>query len=300
MVFPIELLQGNTLYCSELQLREYKEILKCTYGEDIDKASFVRTVSEILARVASEHKTFFLNEIGIVDVFRLLIKIRSISLGNEIQIKLGENRSASIDIDKLDEIIQPKLKKYEGLSITQSNTELVFASPSLGKSLNETTNGSHLFLKRVTLHHNKTKQTFNINTTDEASLLLNKITAKHLIQFENAFQDYTDTINSINFIEHISTELILPFIPTLDNLIWYTKFLFNEPLETLYNNIFYLAKLGNMSPEYMEKCSPGEYIYFSKQLEQSIRETSGQGSTDEMTINEDIDGMDENFDDIDE
>ncbi len=57
---------------------------------------------------------------------------------------------------------------------------------------------------------------------------------------------------------------------------WFVKLFFSEPLNTLYDNIFYLSYKANMNSEYIESCTPGEYIYFIKKLEQILHEQSQQ------------------------
>ena len=54
----------------------------------------------------------------------------------------------------------------------------------------------------------------------------------------------------------------------ISNLGIILKLLFGEQLLTLYSNIFNLCSQGNLTPEYIENCTPGEYILFVKKIEE--------------------------------
>mgnify|MGYP000222916683 CR=1 FL=1 len=70
----------------------------------------------------------------------------------------------------------------------------------------------------------------------------------------------------------------------IKNLCTFIKLLFNDQLLSIYENIFALCKLGNFTPEYIENCTPGEYILFVKKLEQ-LNKTNTQQPSNDMNIN---------------
>jgi hypothetical protein len=88
------------------------------------------------------------------------------------------------------------------------------------------------------------------------------------------------TFNRINLISHIpgigDRQLFFNLnIRNLENLL---KLLFGEPLLSLYENIFSLSKIGNISPNYIEECTPGEYHLFVKRLELSQQTNNSNDS----------------------
>ena len=83
--------------------------------------------------------------------------------------------------------------------------------------------------------------------------------------------------------------LIFCFFIAQFNECWFVKLLFAEPLDVLYDNMYYLSNIGRMDLGYLESCTPGEYTYFVKKLEQSLNteQTSPDSSFDDTVLPED-------------
>ena len=74
-------LSKETLICSELQVKDYKELLKASYGEDINKLIFVETLCEIFAKTTNKPTEYF-KKLNIIDLFCLLLDVRINSQGD--------------------------------------------------------------------------------------------------------------------------------------------------------------------------------------------------------------------------
>ena len=87
--------------------------------------------------------------------------------------------------------------------------------------------------------------------------------------------------NKTNFLEKYQTKQRLTFVPSIDEVIWYTKLVFSEPLNVLYDNMFYLSHYGHIDIKSLETLSPGEYIYMTKTLEKTLSQKNSSEPTDQ-------------------
>jgi hypothetical protein len=285
MIFAIRLSNNHTLHCSELKVKHYKEILKATYGEDIDETSFLQTLSDVLCSVIDKPKEFFLNDVSTFDLLYLIIELRNQSLGNELGLTIKDKKTVTLNLQLVLNDIKDFCKIYENKFVEEANVKLKFSLPSVNRLLDQNQDESLYFLKNVKIKSDQEILTF-INSNEEAKSVLDNISAKHVIKFRELFGEFLADLNEINFLKRYNVDTILGFVPTITNLIWFTKLLFNESLDVFYSNLFYLAKLGNMNPEYIENCAPGEYIYFVKQLEQSLSANNRSDTHDDLPTDE--------------
>lgn len=285
MVFAIQLNQQCTLHCSELKVKHYKEILKATYGEDNDETSVVQTLSIVLSSIIDKPKEYFLNELSIFELLYLVIELRNQSLGNELGLTIKDKKTVTLNLQIVLNDLKEFCKKYNNKFIEETNIKLQFGLPSANRLMNSTEEESNYFLKSVIVASEKETAT-NISSNEEAKEILNTVSAKLVIKFQEAFNEFITDLNQIDFLKRYKVDTVLGFVPTIANLIWFIKLIFNESLEVFYSNLFYLAKLGNMNPEYIENCAPGEYIYFVKQLEQSLSSNNRSDNHEDLPTDE--------------
>ena len=97
---------------------------------------------------------------------------------------------------------------------------------------------------------------------------------------------------SLNFLEIYNiTDTTLNFIPTISNLIWYTKLLYEEPLDVFYKNFFYMSYYGHMNSSYLDNISIGEYNFFVNCLRNALAPEKSQTNTNdspEEDLGEDV------------
>ena len=285
MVFAIKLSEDSVLHCSELKVKHYKEILKATYGEDNDEASVLQTLSIVLSSIIDKPKEFFLNELSIFQLLYIVVELRNQSLGNELGLTIKDKKTVTLNLQIVLNELKRFCQKYNNKFVEETNIKLQFGLPSVNRLLTPSEDESSYFLKTVKVTNGKELIT-NISSNDEAKKVLDTVSAKLVIKFREAFDEFINDLKELNFLKRYKVDTVLGFTPTVDNLIWFIKLIFNESLEVFYSNLFYLAKLGNMNPEYIENCAPGEYIYFVKQLERSLSSSSHSDTHGDLPTDE--------------
>jgi len=113
----------------------------------------------------------------------------------------------------------------------------------------------------------------HIKTINDARRILNSLNAKEGNLLITNFYNIAKFINSQNAFDRykINTTEKLRFVPNSTSFIWFVKLMYGDSLDSIYNNIFMLSKYANMSPEYLESCTPGEYMFFVKRLEEDFK-----------------------------
>lgn len=286
-------LSSSKLICSELTVSDYKQILKCSFGDEPDLELFSETICDIIAKLTNKAPEF-IKSLPISDLLCILIDLRLKSMGDVVTVSLkNEDNSMSLDLNlsTIKEDIKQFYKPFCCSKIIQKDLEIVLSIPSV-EMLSTKTNEEYLyFIKSVLLK----KNTFEISNIEEASALFEKISAKVASQIISHCRQFIESVKELNLLaRYQGIEQKLGFVPTIENLLWFVKLLFNEPLDAFYDNIFYLCKHVNMSAEYIESCTPGEYIYFTKKLEASIA-AQNQGNSQQSDYQQSSDGFPEDL-----
>lgn len=286
-------LSNASLICTELNVADYKELLKCTFGDEPDINVFSETICDILGKL-STHPAEFIKSLPISDVFCLLIDLRLRSMGDTVAVSLkSDDKQISLDLN-LSSIREDINKFYEPFccsKITQKDLEIILSIPSVEMLSTKTEDEYLYFIKSVSLKKNQ----FEICNVQEASALFEKISAKVASQIISHCREFIESVKELNLLaRYKGITQTLGFIPTIENMLWFTKLLFNEPLDTFYDNIFYLAKHVNMTPSYIESCTPGEYIYFVRKLEASFA-AQNQGNQQQTNHDQNSDAFPEDL-----
>lgn len=282
MVTSVTLPNNDVLFLSELTVSSYKEILKSIYEDDGDVSDvkgFLNNLSYILSKHTSKPPNYFLQDISILDLFYLVIESRIQSLGNEVSLsvtKLSTNKRStlSFNLDRTKLEIKSFNKKFLDTNIEGSGFNLSFGIPNAEKLLEHTDNEYLYFLKKFSIIKNNKNSISNVFDIKSAELILNKISVKKTNEFITKFEEFVEENQKIDFLKNYKVNETLRLVLSSEYLLWFTKLIFNEPLDVFYNNLFYLSKSANMSPSYIEQCSPGEYIYFVKKLQSIIEQES--------------------------
>lgn len=286
-------LSGLKLICSELTVADYKQILKCSFGDEPDLQLFSETICDVVGKLTNK-PIEFIKSLPISDVLCILIDLRLRSMGDIVTVSLTkDNNQTSLDLNlvAIRDDIKAFYKPFCSSKINQKDLEIVLSVPSI-EMLSTKTNEEYLyFIKSVALK----KTTFEIVDTEEASALFEKISAKIASQIISHCGQFIKSVKELNLLSRYEgVEQKLGFVPTLENLLWFVKLLFNEPLDVFYDNIFYLSKHVNMTPSYIESCTPGEYIYFTKKLEASIA-AQNQGREQQTDYQQSSEGFPEDL-----
>jgi hypothetical protein len=286
MRFPVYL-PAKRVVCNELSLNHYKDLLKASYGDEPSYDVFIMTVNKILLEVIEE-PIEFLENLSLLEVYLLLLKLRIQSMGDSAKIVVTqEEKQTTIELN-LEQIYQDLFEyliEFDNKYIESNNTKLSFKIPSLKKLLSEQNFDNYfLFFNSITIKNNKT---LVFDTLTESQIFFDKLPAKLSSKFISFYETASKNLQQLNLIEHYNIDnAVLTFNLTIDSFIWFTKLLFNESLESFYNNIFYLSYLGHLSSTYLENsCTPGEYIYFVKKMQETLAlknsKSSNTNSADE-------------------
>ena len=266
-------LSTEIVLCDELKVKLYKELLKCTYGDEPNKIIFVETLYEILSSATNKPLEYF-KKLNIIDLFCLLLDTRINSQGDICKVVVTNNdkqMNLELNLNYIRSELSDVLTNLSSVNVVQNDIEVVFECPSMERSCQEAEEEYLYFIKGVRAEVNGETKFAHITTNEQAKLLFEKVSPKVSLQIIERFQKLIDVISNTNFLSRYGlTEQKLIFFPSIDNFIWFTKLIFNESLETFYDNLFYLSHLGHMSTEYIENANVGEYNYFVSCLQRTL------------------------------
>lgn len=265
-------LSNQDIVADELKVCLYKDLLKCCYGENVNSIIFVETLCEILSKIANTTSDYFKN-LNIIDVFCFLLDTRINSQGNECNlILLEDDRKSTINLN-LNHLRNEIAEMQNSLKtkITFGFLTITFECPSLRRLLGVSDIEYTSFIKAVEINQNGNTLTKEVSSNEEAIEILDKLSPKLLIEVVTNFTQFAEKVTNINFLSRYGIKNgNLTFIPSIESLIWFTKIMFNENLETLYTNIFNLACISKIDSNYIENCAVGEYLYFVSCLQKEL------------------------------
>ena len=288
MRFPIKLDSSNTILCSELTLLEYKEILKVIYGDEPCKETFIETITALLAQVSNRDQEFY-KQLNIIELLLILIKLRVQSMGDSttVNLKKQENQtSLELRLDWMAEDLEMFNSQFVAKRIEQKAFDIILAPPSITK-LQESVEDEYLyFIKAVYIKESKTLVPVLDNASAKA--FFEKLPAKVAASVIGYFEAFVKELKNVNFLSRYGiVEQALLFIPSIDSLLWFAKLMYTESLESFYENIFYLSYYGHMDGKFLNSCTPGEYIYFAKKLQEILAQQKSTHPIDNQNVHGD-------------
>jgi hypothetical protein len=288
----------NTLY-KELKVKHLKVIYKCLLGDEPDPFIVQNNINNILSNITSLTLPD-IEDLNFVDYFLLLFELRCTSIGNIISAELPDtsNYKLQINIYKFTETLL-NFKVNELLaSDSIDNIKIYYRLPTLLEVSKLIENNTVEDIYTTLLDKIVIKDTeINLKNLDKKSIItiLENLPAKTTYTIASKAYTVLEKFNEINLLSHIPeiADRCLYFNFNIKNLILLLKLLFGDQLLSLYENIFALCKMGNFTPEYIENCTPGEYLLFYKKLEQIRSQQTTPNQSSNLNIN-----TNSNFDDI--
>jgi hypothetical protein len=279
-------LDEKPYYFKELKVKHLKIIYKCLLGDDLEPSPVFANITPILAYLTNNDINT-INQLSFINYFKLLFEIRCNSIGNLIFVELTDtiNTKVEINIYKFIEILneidlRDLLKEY-----SYENFSFSLRLPSILdlQQFPETPTLENLykfFIKEIKIK-GKTISLLQLNSQEKEEIL-ELIPAKTTSIIVNKVQEVLGKFNDVNLLSKTYglQDKKLPFNLNIRNLTSIIKVLFGEQLLPLYENIFGLCKVGNFTPEYIEDCTPGEYLLFVKKLEAMNQQDSQQQNTE--------------------
>lgn len=283
----------------ELKLSEYRQLLKCFLGEEIDSVSIFNNTDQILQKVTNLNLKDIKN-LSFIDYFLLLFSIRQISIGGNIQLFVLDNEQKQIKIDlNIQHLID------EVSSITEDNIltvetiddyKVVFRVPSLHELIYSQKTPEQsvfvFFLKSLnTLNFNLNLEDFSYQEREE---IFKNLPIKITTTLIKKVQQFIKKLSTTNLLAKINNDKFtntLPFLLNPEILGFIVKLVYNTSLENIYDYIFALAKVANLSSTFLDNCSPGEFYLFTKKLELLNAQQTQSSSQDNETSNSTKDNL---------
>lgn len=260
LVTPIKI-KDKLFYFSELNVQDYKIILKGLLEEPINTFNLIFNVNKILQKITTLSLEELLN-LNLLEYLNLLVNIRSSSIGNKIfAVHQDKDKKTKLEIplnqtiNELDKII----KIFNPIFYKENDITIYFNIPSIKDLLYSNMS----YIEKISY---KDKDYYNVNEE-----FVNNLPAKYIKVINNNILKINEQVEQYYFynspVEFFSIKLSLNE-KIYSNII---KILFNENLASIYENIFYLSKICNLDSAYLENCTYGEFKIFVKKAEEMLR-----------------------------
>ena len=242
----------------ELNVKDYKIILKCLLGDTLDVPALFLNLNNILLKITNLKKEELYN-LNIIEYFLLLLSIRTNSIGGIIFATYNGEKKINLQIP-LNEIIEELtyfLENYQPFTINIKNISTVVTLPKIKDFL---VKEDQSFIEDISINNTV------VNIEQLPVSVYKKINDKISLLKNN--------INNLYFYKPVIEDYIIKFTSNLKEYVSLIKILFNENLLSVYDNIFYLSKVSNFSAEYLENCTYGEFKLFVKKTENLYKNTT--------------------------
>jgi hypothetical protein len=270
----IKLFSDLKITFHEINLQQYINLLKCFFGDNIVPEIIFSNTDYILKQIIAT-KSIDLKTISFIDYILLLIYIRAVSIGDTLFLNLQDEKFHTLKLElSLDRFISNITKQ-----IPKINTQIDFNIckiqldyPSIFELLHFEQSKDYsilnIFIKKIITNNNE----INLNEFNfaEKDIIVQKLPVKVISILNKNITEIIEQLNKINLLQDYikSIDKSLPFTINTQILGFITKLIFNNSLENIYENIFVLAKAGNLQSNFLYNCSPGEFFLYVKKLEE--------------------------------
>lgn len=269
-------LSDKEIFYNEFKVYQHKKLLKCFIGDKAQPDILIKNLNDIIFENTSLTEKD-ISQLSFIDYFLLILYFRYTSIGDLIfaEIHTDQKIKLEISISKLinefNNFLQPNLLQ----TTTLNDLKINYTIPniySVIKLQNKSIQSNFFlyFIKNIIVNN----QTINISelSDQDVQTVFDNLPAKITAQIIKQTSHIVKTINNFNILTFLpGLKEKIYFNLNIDNFCTLIKLLFGGDLLSLYENIFALCKYGNLSPEYIEQCTPGEYLFFVKKLEELAR-----------------------------
>jgi hypothetical protein len=257
------------IYCYELPVRLYKVILKALLSDTFD-LEVLNNLNNVISKITNLTLDE-VNNLNFVEYFILLIYIRAINVSGYLPLIMSNK-----DSDKKTNLSVNLYNTLESLSKLLTNKDTLFFDGGIAltvglpnyKKIIEDTSSYTFFIKKITINDNV------FTTSDDILQIVKILTPSALTNIRNYEKEIAKILKDIFFFKTNVEQFCIPYDIKLDEQYFLIQLLFGDDLSVFYSDMFYLAKYANISLEYLENCTPGEFKIFAKNLEASIKESS--------------------------
>ena len=276
LISTADLLQSS-LDFKELDLKQYRQLLKCFLGDEVYTDLIFNNTDNIIKELTSlSYKQ--INNLNFLDYCLLLFTIRQVSIGDTVSLYAEDIEQKQLKIDlRISKVIEQIIdKKIVDLLIPETIDQcyLEYRLPSIREILilekeKDIYSFYTFFLKSIKF----SKSTINLEdyTFKEREEIIQKIPVKvmtGLTKRTHAIVEYCNKINLLQSLNNKTFDKKLYLTLNSQIIAFVIKLIYNTSLESIYELMFALSKAANFSCSFLDDCSPGEFYFFTKKLEE--------------------------------
>lgn len=292
LISAANLLQ-TTLNFTELNLKQYRQLLKCFLGDEIYPDTIFANTDVIIKDLTSLSSNQ-IDNLSFLDYCLLLLQIRQVSIGDTVFLYAEDTQQKQLKIDlRISKVIEQILSKKLTNLLTPEIIDQCYVEyrlPSIREILTlekekEQYSVYTFFVKTIKFSN----ITINLEnySLKEREEIIQKIPVKVMTALTKKTHSIIEHCNEINILQSLNSNTFdKKLFLTLNSQIiaFIIKLVYNTSLESIYELMFALSKAANMSCSFLDECSPGEFYFFTKKLE----EISSRQQDSTTTNSEDI------------
>jgi hypothetical protein len=284
----VDLLNSSAVI-SELKVKHFKVLLKTLLG---DKPNIEDVFTNVLniCKDTTRYSIDELKKLSVIDFLLIILYLRCVSIGNNIQLELIDETNTKIVLNlykvienlkqplnfKFKQVIENIKIEYQILSIY----DFVFLNVHKNELLD-----FKKYIKKIIFTENDHIDVQGLNNNEFLNLF-KALPANYSVLIFEHILTLSQQLQQINLLEHLTHKNLSLYL-NQNTFAFILQILFSKNLLPLYENVFALAKFANISPEYIENCTPGEYTIFVKLLERILKEQTTQKQANSLPpINE--------------
>jgi hypothetical protein len=280
---------GEKVKIAEFTLKEYKTVLKSLISIEHSPEIFIDTVQELIS-LKTNISSKELQQLSFINFFVLLMHLKCTSSSSIIEIQTEiNNKKTNIHLNIVDFI-----EYLNAVNINQilekdyiDNVSVTYRIPTIKEVLS--LNQQDLicnFISNVSIT-NKLNLLFTEFSLQERKETYDSLPLKIAINIKKRADNIINYFNNIDLltcIPELLGEINLFFNFNKNNLITLIKLIYGEDLKAIYENQFLLAKYGNVSVEYLDTCTLGEYNIFVNLLNKDINSKKDTSNSSQEVI----------------
>lgn len=283
---------SKTISYKELKFKQYRNLLKCFLSDDnIESyASIIKNTTNVI-KTCTQLTDSEIDKLTYIDYLLLLFQIRATSVGSDIFLQTEvDDVQIKINLD-LNQVIKHIKDSFTFSLYTKDQFgEYYFRLPTINELLKiekNDINSSIFFIEKII--SNNTTILFDCFTDLEKEKILQSLPLKSLASINKQIKKIISHIKKSNFLYPIYNETFqqkVPLYPLIKDNIFLIKLVYNNSLLQVYDTMFILSKFANMSGDFLDNCSPGEFFYFSKKFEElTVQQQQAQAAKKQSVFN---------------
>ena len=276
LISTADLLQSS-LDFKELDLKQYRQLLKCFLGDEVYADLIFNNTDNIIKELTSLSYKEITN-LNFLDYCLLLFNIRQVSIGDTVSLYAEDVEQKQLKIDlRISKVIEQVTDKKIIDLLTPETIDqcyIEYRLPSIREILilekeKDIYSFYTFFLKTIKF----SSSTIDLEdyTFKEREEIIQKIPVKVMTGLKKRTHTIVEHCNKINLLQSLNSKtfdkkLYLTFNSQI--IAFVIKLIYNTSLESIYELMFALSKAANFSGSFLDDCSPGEFYFFTKKLEE--------------------------------